>query len=311
MARANAAFSVAETHGRAMRPGNRLVAHSESFRWQHLYAARFVEAPFETTEIAVEHPSFIYHLTRPTDVTRRIAGGTRERALIVPRRITLTPGTTIARWQHSGRPEILQVYVRQSLIDSIAEEMYDCDASSVHLRPRFAMQDPLLEELAITIDGLLRDGTGESRIFAETVAQMVAAQLVRAHSSSTRAPRRSAPDGLADWRLQRLADLIEENLDGDLSLDAMAAEVGLSSLYLIRAFKHAFGEPPHRYVVRRRIERAKDLLRTTDMPVAQVAFAVGFSSQSHLSDWFQRVVGVSPALYRRQCVRGTRRPASL
>jgi AraC family transcriptional regulator len=285
-----------------MRPGNRLVAHSESFRWQHLYAARFVEAPFETTEIAVEHPSFIYHLTRPTDVTRKIAGGARERALIVPRRITLTPGTTIARWQHSGRPEILQVYVRQSLIDAIAEEMYDCDASRIHLRPRFAMQDPLLEELAITIDGLLQNGTGESRIFAETVAQMVAAQLVRAYSSSTRAPRSAAPDGLADWRLRRLADLIEENLDGDLSLDAMAAEVGLSPLYLIRAFKHAFGESPHRYVVRRRIERAKDLLRTTEMPVAQIAFAVGFSSQSHLSDWFQRAVGVSPASYRRQCL---------
>jgi AraC family transcriptional regulator len=302
MASANAAFSVADTHGRAMRPGNRLVAHSESFRWQHLYAARFVEAPFETTEIAVEHPSFIYHLTRPTEVTRKITGGARERALIVPRRITLTPGTTIARWQHSGRPEILQVYVRQSLIDAIAQEMYDCDASRIHLRPRFAMQDPLLEELAITIDGLLQGGTGESRIFAETVAQMVAAQLVRAHSSSTRAPRSAAPDGLADWRLRHLADLIEENLDGDLSLDVMAAEVGLSPLYLIRAFKHAFGEPPHRYVVRRRIERAKYLLRTTEMPVAQIAFAVGFSSQSHLSDWFQRAVGVSPASYRRQCL---------
>jgi AraC family transcriptional regulator len=53
-------------------------------------------------------------------------------------------------------------------------------------------------------------------------------------------------------------------------------------------------------VLARRIERAKDLLRSTDLPVVDVAFAVGFSSQSHLSNWFLRMVGVSPAAYRRQ-----------
>jgi AraC family transcriptional regulator len=105
---------------------------------------------------------------------------------------------------------------------------------------------------------------------------------------------------LSDWRLRRLADLIEINLDGDLSLEAMAAEVGLSPLYLIRAFKHAFREPPHRYILHRRIERAMDLLRTTDMSVAEVALAAGFSSQSHLSNRFRRVIGVSPAAYRKQ-----------
>jgi AraC family transcriptional regulator len=294
------AFTAAQTHGRALRSENRLIAHSEGAGWRDLYAARFVEAPFETTEIALDHPSFIYHLTRPTEVTRRIQGQSRERELIGPRRITLTPGGTTAHWHHAGHPEILHVYLRQQLFDSVAGEMYDCEAGRVALRPRFAMQDPLLEELAITINDAMGEGWTGSTVFADTLARMVAAQLARAHSSSTRQLRRPAPDGLSDWRLRRLADLIEINLDGDLSLDAMAAEVGLSPLYLIRAFKHAFREPPHRYILRRRIERAKGLLRTTDMSVAEIALAAGFSSQSHLSNRFRRVVGISPAAFRKQ-----------
>jgi AraC family transcriptional regulator len=295
------AFGAAQTHGRALRPDNRLIAHSEGLGWRHLYAARFVEAPFATTELAVEHPSFIYHLTRPTEVTRKIEGRGRERDLIVPRRITLTPGGTMARWQHSGRPEILHVYLRQQLFDAVAAEMYDCDSARVELRPRFAMRDPLLEELALTIADTLSDGSPSSAVFADTLAQMVAAQLARAHSSRASTPRIQPPDGLADRRLRRLADLIEANLDGDLSLETMAAEVGLSQLYLIRTFKAGFGAPPHRYILLRRIERAKELLRATDMPVAEVALAVGFSSQSHLSNWFQRMIGISPAAYRKRC----------
>lgn len=301
MAASVAAFTAAETHGRALRPGNRLVAHSEGAGWRHLYAARFVEAPFETTEMAVDHPSFIYHLTRPTEVTRKIDGRGREHELIVPRRITLTPGGTVARWQHAGRPEILHVYLRQSLFESVAADMYECNAARVELRPRFAMQDPLLEQLALVIADNLRDSSPSSAVFADTLAQMVAAQLARAHSSRAHLPRVPPRDGLSDWRLRRLADLIEANLEGDLSLETMAAEVGLSQLYLIRAFKAAFGQPPHRYILARRIERAKELLRTTDLPVVEIAFAVGFSSQSHLSNWFQRLIGVSPAAYRRQC----------
>ena len=102
------------------------------------------------------------------------------------------------------------------------------------------------------------------------------------------------------WKMRRVIDYIEENLDGDLSLEAMAAEVEISPLYLARAFKAAIGQSPHRYVLARRIERAKELLRNTDLPVVDVALSSGFSSQSHLSHWFLRYVGVSPAVYRRQ-----------
>ena len=79
----------------------------------------------------------------------------------------------------------------------------------------------------------------------------------------------------------------------------MATRVGISALYLARAFKAAVGQSPHQFVLTRRIERAKELLRNTEMPIIDVALSVGFSSQSHLSHWMIRHTGVSPGVYRR------------
>lgn len=298
----NQVFMARETHGRTLRAGNRLIAHSQEAGWRSLYAAIMEEAPFEATEPAIRHPFLIYHLTRPTEVTRKIEGAKQERTLIGPRRICLTPGETTARWQHSGHPEILQVYLRQSLYEAAVSEMYGCDPSGAELVPRFAILDPLLEQLAIAITNALRDGTSEDGLYIDTLAQMLAVHLARMHCSRSRAARTPRIEAISGPKIRRLIDFIEDNLDGDLSLEAMAAEVIVSPRYLPRAFKTAIGQSPHRYVLARRIERAKELLRNTDMPIVDVALASGFSSQSHLSNWFLREVGISPAAYRRQAV---------
>lgn len=300
MATPDSVFTARETHGRVFRPGNRLIAHSQDAGWRSMHAAIMEEAPFQATEKAIPNPSLIYHLSRPTEVTRRIEGTRGEKALIGPRRICLTPGEATASWQHSGRPEILQVYLRRSIYESAVSEIYGCDASAAALVPRFAIHDPLLEQLAIAITGALHDGTAEDGLYIDAIANMMAAHLARAHSTRSRPVRVMPARPISGWKMRRLVDFIEENLDNDLSLHAMAAEVEMSPLYLARAFKAAVGQSPHQYVLTRRIERARELLRSTSMPVVDVAMAVGFSSQSHLSHWFLRQVGVSPAAYRRQ-----------
>jgi AraC family transcriptional regulator len=300
MATSASVFTVRETHGRVFRPGNRLIAHSEDSGWRSLHAAIIEEAPFHATESAIAHPSLIYHLSRPTEVTRRIEGTRGEKALIGPRRLCLTPGEATTSWQHAGHPEILQVYLRRSIYEGAVSELYGCDASAAELVPRFAMLDPLLEQLAVAITNALHDGTAEDGLYIDAIAHMMAAHLARAHSSRSRPIRMAPTRPISGLKMRRLVEFIEENLDSDLSLHAMATEVEISPLYLARAFKAAVGQSPHQYVLARRIERARELLRNTSMPVVDVAMAVGFSSQSHLSHWFLRQVGVSPAAYRRQ-----------
>ncbi len=299
----NRIFTAHETHGRMLRPGNKLVAHSEAIGWRSMYAAIMEEAPFDSSEPAIHNPSLIYHLTRPTVVMRKIEGSARQRALIGPRRISLTPGEASTRWQHSGHPEILQVYLRQSVYEAAVGEMYGCDSTGAQIVPRFAILDPLIEQLAIAIVNALKDGNSEDVLYIDTLAQMMAVQLAKHHSKRSTNARMTAAKPVPGKKMRGLIDFIEEHLDGDLTLEAMAGELQISALYLPRAFKSAVGQSPHRYVLGRRVERAKALLRNTDSPVADVALSSGFSSQSHLSNWFLRLLGISPAAYRRQSVR--------
>ena len=293
-------FTAQETHGRALRPANKLIAHSQVAGWRSLYAAIFEEAPLQATESAVEHPFLIYHLTRPTVVTRKIEDAPRERALIGPRRLCLTPARTNTIWQHSGHPEILQVYLREPVYASAVNEMYGCDISAAPIVPQFAILDPLLEQLCIAIATALRDGSVRDGLYTDTLAQMIAVHLARYYSSRSRPLHMHGTSAMPGSKMRRLIDFIEENLDGDLTLEAMAAEVAMSPLYLPRSFKATFGQSPHQYVIRRRIERAKGLLSNGNSPIVDVALSVGFTSQSHLSNWFVRLVGISPAAFRRQ-----------
>jgi len=291
-------FSVKETHGRAVRPGNRLIAHSPEAGWRSVYALIMDESPFEATENGVPHPSFIYHIGHPTVVTRRIDGAAPESALIGPRRLTLSAGGHATYWAHNGHPQILQVYLRQSLFTDAVSELYGGDPAKAQIVPRFAILDPLLEQLALAIISELQSRDSKDGLYVDTLSQMIAVHLARLHSTNARPARTTAP-AIANWKMRRLKEYIQNNLDQDLSLDALAAEVTISPLYLSHAFKAAFGRSPHQYVLERRIERAKELLRNGDLPVAEIALATGFSSQSHLSSWFSRSVGMSPGTYRR------------
>jgi AraC family transcriptional regulator len=293
-------FSARETHRRILRPENRLVLNSEDVGWESLHAAVFEEAPFQATEPAVGHPFLIYHIAHPTRVTRQVESERRESSLIGPRRICITPGDAETFWSHSGHPEILQIYLRDSVLRQTCEEIYGSDAGAVEIVPRFAISDPLLEQLALAIITALEDGRTEDALYIDTMARLMAAHLARKHSTRVAAERPVAGDGLTPRRLKRLLAYIEEHLGDDLTLKRMALETELSPFYLARVFKSEVGKSPHQYVLDRRIARARALLRDTTIPIADVALATGFSSQSHMSTWFRRLVGVSPANYRNQ-----------
>lgn len=100
-------------------------------------------------------------------------------------------------------------------------------------------------------------------------------------------------------RLHRVCSFVEAALGGPLTVAQLAEEAHLSQDHLIRTFKEHLGITPHQYIMKRRIERAKELLLSTNTPIADLSMAIGFADQSHLSTTFRKAVGVSPARYRK------------
>jgi len=105
--------------------------------------------------------------------------------------------------------------------------------------------------------------------------------------------------------LRRARDLIDREYAEPLDLDAMAAEAGYSRFHFARAFTAAYGETPRTYLTRRRIERAKTLLRTANLSVTEICFLVGFASLGSFSARFRQLVGQSPSEYRDDAVART------
>jgi AraC-like DNA-binding protein len=100
--------------------------------------------------------------------------------------------------------------------------------------------------------------------------------------------------GLASWQKRHLMELIDGNLDGELRLSYLAEECGLSVSYFCRSFKRSFGIPVHRYLIARRVDRAKFLLRSSSAQLSEIALECGFSDQAAFSRTFRAVVGTSP-----------------
>src|SRR5262245_39346824 len=99
-------------------------------------------------------------------------------------------------------------------------------------------------------------------------------------------------------RLRRARALIDDCYDHPLDLERMAGEASFSRYHFIRLFRDAFDQTPHQYLMRRRIEKAKDLLAEGELSVTEVCFAVGFQSLESFSALFRRAVGHSPKAYR-------------
>jgi AraC family transcriptional regulator len=97
---------------------------------------------------------------------------------------------------------------------------------------------------------------------------------------------------------QQVSNYINTHLDRDLSLSQIASIINISPTYFASLFKRATGTSPHQYVIQQRVEQAKVMLSKTDLAIADIALQVGFSSQSHLTQQFKRLTGVTPRQVR-------------
>ncbi len=115
-------------------------------------------------------------------------------------------------------------------------------------------------------------------------------------------PMPEAPDlsrgGLSPTMKSRICNFIESHISEKISLDALSSMAGLSPHHFARAFQQSLGMPPHRYLLRRRLDHVEQMLRDTQLPLSHIALAVGFSDQSHLNRHFRRLTGMSPSLAR-------------
>lgn len=273
-----------------------LVSSSQSLGWRGVLVLQY-QYPSSATVCEMEIPALSEHwltlpMGNPAQLTQKRDDRTHESIVRMGHSI-FTPAGQPSYWRSEAsdtNETMLHIHLNPELVRQVAQT---AEIERIDLINCFSKPDSHLHQIAMLLLSELNSHGIMGRLYVESLTQVLVIHLLRNYSSST--PQIALQhNGLTATQLRQAIDYIQAHLDQSLSLAEIAAAINISPTYFSSLFKRATGNSPHQYVIQQRVERAKELLKTTDLAIASIAFQVGFSSQSHLTQHFKRLTGSTP-----------------
>jgi AraC family transcriptional regulator len=288
-----AELGLADTNGILVLPWIDPVRTSAGLGWERLYVSTQAERPYRSSFCSARTHQLILHLDGPVSV-RRGHGGLGVPRRVLPGGLFLHPAAHDLTVELGGDLRTTHVY----LTDEAVQEAAD-GTGRVELAEELGRSDPLIEQIVLGLDGVLRTWEPTARTYVDHLSVLLAAQLARYHSVRSACAWPDDRPGLTARQLTAARELMEARLAEPIPLADLAATVSLSVSQFSRQFKASTGETPHRFLMRLRAETAFRLLRSTTMPIPEVATRCGFSHQEHLTRVLRAQSGTTPAAVRR------------
>jgi AraC family transcriptional regulator len=209
--------------------------------------------------------------------------------------ITPAEAPFFARWDSDDR--LLQMRIDSRFMEQVATETLAMNPDRLEVIPTFRARDPQLEAIAMLLLTELKQENLGSRLYIDSLANVLAVQLLRQYSASK--PHLAVYEGgLPQRQLLQVLEYIHAHLERDIKLADLAELLGMSQFHFSHTFKQSIGTSPHQYLLQQRVERAKQLLKQTDRSIVDIALECGFNSHSHLSKQFRQLTGMTPKRYR-------------
>jgi AraC family transcriptional regulator len=249
-----------------------------------------------TSDCCLPYYTISVHVGRPIRL-KQVANGRPMCDRIGYGDIIVSPPYLHRRLLWDNPAELILLYLEPKLFVSAVGEVVDADR--IEIVPQFKLRDPLIQQILLALKSEHASGELVSHLYAESMATALSVHLLDKYSAFTpRLPDNST--GLPKHRLQSAIEYINDNLDKDLKLAEIADQVGMSQYYFARLFKQSMGLPVYQYVLQCRVERAKQLLKQSELPIADIALAVGFTDHSQFTRHFKRIIGTTPREIRKQ-----------
>ena len=286
-------LGLADTNGILSLPWIDPVRTSAGLGWERLYVSTQAELPYRSSFCSARTHQLILHLDGPVTV-RRGHGGLGSPRRVPPGGLFLHPAARDLTVELGGDLQTVHVYLADEAVQEAAG-----GKGRVELAEELGRYDPLIEQLVLGLDGVLRTWEPAARTYVDHLSVLLAAQLARYHSVRPALGWPGDRPGLTARQLAVARDVMEARLAEPIPLADLAAAVSLSVSQFSRQFKASTGETPHRFLMRLRAEAACRLLRSSAMPIAEVATRCGFSHQEHLTRVLRAQLGITPAAVRR------------
>jgi AraC family transcriptional regulator len=187
--------------------------------------------------------------------------------------------------------------IPRATFDQLADDHGADRIVELIVKPGVAANDPVVLHLGNCLRLATERHAGANEQFVDRVTTALNVRFARAYGGMD-FPRPLVSGGLTPWQLRLARFTINANLDGDFSLEQIARECRLSVSHFARAFTRSTGISPHRWLMQRRVEVAKDLMLTTDSSLAEISLRCGFFDQSHFTRVFNEATRETPARWR-------------
>jgi AraC family transcriptional regulator len=249
----------------------------------------------ETPEHCFSQHLITMHLNQVAVTKEQVLNGNLQCDRFKNGDICLVPATAPVLVRLQDASEFISLHLEPTFLRQIAAEVVDPDRLEVV--PQFKLNDPIIYQIGMALKANIESESGYNRLYTESMATALSAHLLQHYSIQT--PQiKGYSDGLSQVQLRQVTDYIHQHSAQNPSLLMMAEIVQMSPYYFSRLFKQSTGFTPHQYLLKYRTDRAKQLLKTTDLAIADIAGQVGFVDQSHLNRHFKRHFGVSPSHLR-------------
>jgi AraC family transcriptional regulator len=238
-----------------------------------------------------DHHVLDIHLGDPVQVSCRMDGRER-RGLQTHGSFCVVPAGLTGQWAMTRPLQALLIQLTPSLLAATADAL-GVRSRGPGLLPAMHVRDPQVERIGWALQAEHDDACPSGRLFTDSLALALAARLLGLQSRAGAAGGTSGR-ALPRWRLRNVLEYIEAHLDEDLTLAELSTVAGFSLSHFKALFRQAVGLPVHRYVLERRVERARVLLLEGGRTMAEIALAAGFAHQSHMARCLRRVLGLTP-----------------
>lgn len=273
------------------------VYSSQMRGWSGIEMTREVQAPSELN-VPELHSHFLVFCLHNTSHQVSCFGGKRYEGAMNKGDFFVQPSGMPSYFAWKTFDECISLSIETNLLRRVAEEACEINPDRVELLAQPRVADRQIESIVLLLDEEMRNENVGGRLYAESLANVLALRLLRNHCGFEIAPPLKQQGGLTKRQLRLVTDYINDNLAEEVCLEDLATLVGLSSFHFSRQFKQSTGYAPHQYVLNQRVKRAQELLHKTNLSLSEIAFACGFAHQSHLSNVFRRTLKTSPAQYR-------------
>ncbi|WP_437923452.1 AraC family transcriptional regulator [Sorangium sp. So ce291] len=205
------------------------------------------------------------------------------------------------------RFDAVNFHVPQAALKALDPDERRLHSSELHVAPVVPFDDPVIRALASAVIPALDHPEQANALFLDHIGWALVAHLGKTYGHAAPAANQGCRR-LARWQVRRATELIEENLGNDLRLADLADACGVSLSHFAHAFRESMAMPPHRWLLRRRVERAQALMLDPNLSLAEIAHRCGFSDQSHFTRAFRKLIGVPPSSWRRSHCTGISPP---